>query len=348
MILRYLTGLYVLDDSAPSGVFLFDLRNVPVHETLENAELTVLVKSSHRSRPAACGQLTGSGTGGAGPSQDAPLNGKNEMQVSVYELIRNHTVLVDTIKVNCRSEAFSDFGWVTLDVSSSVRRWLLNSGKSGKIQLTSRRTRATSCELQLHSKSSSSSSSSSSSFSQFRDSDSDPLRQSPVLTVYTSDSAEAAAATATASGAGGGDSNHDDSNKGTILRRTKRRAGDGSNNNNNDTDRNGRRSSNSGRSHSRGGSARKHRHKTYRRRSLCQRHELYVDFESVGWNDWIVAPPGYKAYYCQGDCPFPLSDNLNATNHAIVQTLVHSANPGAAPKSCCVPTELSPISMLYL
>lgn len=94
---------------------------------------------------------------------------------------------------------------------------------------------------------------------------------------------------------------------------------------------------------------RKNRQKTNNRRpELCRRRELHIDFESVGWNDWIVAPTGYDAYYCSGECVYPLPDFLNATNHAIVQTLVHSVNPGAAPKSCCVPTELGPISMLYL
>ncbi|RXM93320.1 Bone morphogenetic protein 4 [Acipenser ruthenus] len=79
----------------------------------------------------------------------------------------------------------------------------------------------------------------------------------------------------------------------------------------------------------------------------CRRHELYVDFSDVGWNDWIVAPPGYQAYFCHGDCPFPLADHLNSTNHAIVQTLVNSVN-AEIPRACCVPTELSAISMLYL
>ncbi len=85
-----------------------------------------------------------------------------------------------------------------------------------------------------------------------------------------------------------------------------------------------------------------------RRKNECKRHELYVDFSDVGWDDWIVAPPGYQAYYCQGECIFPLPEYINATNHAIVQTLVHSVDPTAVPRPCCVPTELSPISMLYL
>lgn len=83
-------------------------------------------------------------------------------------------------------------------------------------------------------------------------------------------------------------------------------------------------------------------------RENCRRHPLYVDFVDVGWNDWIVAPPGYDAFYCHGDCPFPLADHLNSTNHAIVQTLVYSTKPTMVPKACCVPTLLSSISMLYL
>ncbi|XP_003495316.1 bone morphogenetic protein 2 isoform X1 [Cricetulus griseus] len=90
------------------------------------------------------------------------------------------------------------------------------------------------------------------------------------------------------------------------------------------------------------------KHKQRKRlKSSCRRHPLYVDFSDVGWNDWIVAPPGYHAFYCHGECPFPLADHLNSTNHAIVQTLVNSVN-SKIPKACCVPTELSAISMLYL
>lgn len=83
-------------------------------------------------------------------------------------------------------------------------------------------------------------------------------------------------------------------------------------------------------------------------REMCHRKPLYVDFSDVGWNDWIVAPPGYDAYYCYGECHFPLADHLNSTNHAVVQTLVHSYSPKTAPKACCVPTQLTSMSMLYL
>ncbi|KAJ8372614.1 hypothetical protein AAFF_G00280790 [Aldrovandia affinis] len=82
-------------------------------------------------------------------------------------------------------------------------------------------------------------------------------------------------------------------------------------------------------------------------RARCRRHPLYVDFDDVGWNKWIVAPSGYQAYFCLGECRFPLTDHMNSSSHAMVQTLVNSVN-SAVPRTCCVPTALSPIAMLYL
>ncbi|TKS71001.1 Bone morphogenetic protein 7 [Collichthys lucidus] len=79
----------------------------------------------------------------------------------------------------------------------------------------------------------------------------------------------------------------------------------------------------------------------------CQKHELYVSFRDLGWQDWIIAPEGYAAYYCEGECAFPLNSYMNATNHAIVQTLVHFINPETVPKPCCAPTQLHGISVLY-
>lgn len=87
--------------------------------------------------------------------------------------------------------------------------------------------------------------------------------------------------------------------------------------------------------------------KRKKRHRPCSRHNLYVSFADVGWNVWIVAPPGYNAFYCQGQCTFPLAEHLNATNHAIVQTLANSVEPLLVPRACCVPTQLSSISMLY-
>lgn len=47
-------------------------------------------------------------------------------------------------------------------------------------------------------------------------------------------------------------------------------------------------------------------------------HHFHLDPQ-----DWIIAPEGYAANYCDGECSFPLNAHMNATNHAIVQTLVN-------------------------
>ena len=96
------------------------------------------------------------------------------------------------------------------------------------------------------------------------------------------------------------------------------------------------------------GNTKKHRRKRSAKEPNCQRRPLYVNFSDVHWNDWIVAPEGYQAFYCKGNCPFPLPEHLNNTNHAIVQTLVHSVQGDAVPRACCVPTSLSTISILYM
>nr|AHH30785.1 glass bottom boat [Clogmia albipunctata] len=79
----------------------------------------------------------------------------------------------------------------------------------------------------------------------------------------------------------------------------------------------------------------------------CQIQQLYVSFKDLKWQDWIIAPDGYGAYFCSGECDFPLNSHMNATNHAIVQTLVHLLHPSKVPKPCCAPTKLSAISVLF-
>ncbi|XP_077992713.1 bone morphogenetic protein 2-like [Glandiceps talaboti] len=84
----------------------------------------------------------------------------------------------------------------------------------------------------------------------------------------------------------------------------------------------------------------------------CQLYEFYVDFQKVGWSDWIIAPNGYYANFCDGHCPFPLDPHFNATNHATVQAILHtrdfSHKGKRIPKPCCVPNEFESIHVLYL
>lgn len=81
--------------------------------------------------------------------------------------------------------------------------------------------------------------------------------------------------------------------------------------------------------------------------TICQRRELIIDFDTVGWGGWVIAPQAYNARYCLGQCPFPLSTHYNTTNHAVLLQLVHLLDAAQIPGPCCVPNELSPQSLLY-
>ncbi|KAK1133919.1 hypothetical protein K0M31_011704 [Melipona bicolor] len=77
----------------------------------------------------------------------------------------------------------------------------------------------------------------------------------------------------------------------------------------------------------------------------CKINSLYINFEDYQWQDWIIAPTRYNAYYCSGGCSFPLTGDV--TNHAIIQSVVHIKVSNKLPQPNCAPTKLSPISVLY-
>lgn len=79
----------------------------------------------------------------------------------------------------------------------------------------------------------------------------------------------------------------------------------------------------------------------------CSRRSLYVDFAKLDWLEWIVAPSGFDAFMCQGSCQREIQ-HYNATNHAVLQNLLHSKNSANVPPACCVPTQLSPIALLIV
>ena len=31
---------------------------------------------------------------------------------------------------------------------------------------------------------------------------------------------------------------------------------------------------------------------------------MYINFEEIGWKKWIIAPAGFEAYYCGGQCGY--------------------------------------------
>ncbi|KAL4635549.1 inhibin beta B chain-like [Arapaima gigas] len=84
--------------------------------------------------------------------------------------------------------------------------------------------------------------------------------------------------------------------------------------------------------------------------SLCCRQQFYIDFRLIGWNDWIIAPSGYFGNYCEGSCPAYMAGvpgSASSFHTAVVnQYRMRGMSPGSL-NSCCIPTKLSTMSMLY-
>ncbi|XP_062257808.1 inhibin beta B chain [Platichthys flesus] len=83
---------------------------------------------------------------------------------------------------------------------------------------------------------------------------------------------------------------------------------------------------------------------------LCCRQQFYIDFRLIGWNDWIIAPAGYYGNYCEGSCPAYMAGVPGSASsfHTTVvnQYRMRGMSPGSV-NSCCIPTKLSTMSMLY-
>ncbi|XP_028323577.1 inhibin beta B chain [Gouania willdenowi] len=84
--------------------------------------------------------------------------------------------------------------------------------------------------------------------------------------------------------------------------------------------------------------------------NLCCRQQFYIDFRLIGWNDWIIAPSGYFGNFCEGNCPAYMAGvpgSASSFHTAVVnQYRMRGMSPGSM-NSCCIPTKLSTMSMLY-
>ncbi|KAI6652113.1 BMPLb [Oopsacas minuta] len=79
----------------------------------------------------------------------------------------------------------------------------------------------------------------------------------------------------------------------------------------------------------------------------CQRYSNQINFDAIGWGDWVIFPPSFDAYYCHGNCHYPIPSHYNSTNHALIQSLIHIDNPHRAPPVCCSPTEYDDLFIVY-
>ncbi|XP_053323286.1 inhibin beta A chain [Spea bombifrons] len=85
--------------------------------------------------------------------------------------------------------------------------------------------------------------------------------------------------------------------------------------------------------------------------SNCCKKQFFVSFKDIGWSDWIIAPSGYHANYCEGDCPSHIAgtsgSSLSFHSTVINQYRMRGHSPFNSIKSCCVPSKLRAMSMLY-
>ena len=77
----------------------------------------------------------------------------------------------------------------------------------------------------------------------------------------------------------------------------------------------------------------------------CHLEKMYVHFHNIGYDKWIKAPGGYQAGKCVGRCD-PLFQS-DISRHSIIQYWMSIINPDRHKRPCCVPTKLSPISLIY-
>ncbi|KAJ7415744.1 Bone morphogenetic protein 3 [Willisornis vidua] len=96
------------------------------------------------------------------------------------------------------------------------------------------------------------------------------------------------------------------------------------------------------------GTLKKARRRQWNEPRYCARRYLKVDFADVGWSEWIISPKSFDAYYCSGECQFPILKALKPSNHATIQSIVRAVGvvPGI-PEPCCVPDKMSSLSILF-
>ncbi|XP_057297653.1 inhibin beta A chain-like [Hydractinia symbiolongicarpus] len=77
-------------------------------------------------------------------------------------------------------------------------------------------------------------------------------------------------------------------------------------------------------------------------KSACCRAEFVINFKDIGWDDWVVSPDKYNAYYCNGHCK-----NKYNYRHAGILQAATSQLKRKDVKVCCTPYKYSSLKLLY-
>ncbi|XP_060533048.1 inhibin beta chain [Cylas formicarius] len=79
----------------------------------------------------------------------------------------------------------------------------------------------------------------------------------------------------------------------------------------------------------------------------CCKQRFYVSFKALGWDDWVIAPQGYYANYCRGDCGHHRTPDTFVTYHTHVIEEVRKTQHLSGMTPCCAPLKFSSMSLIY-
>lgn len=293
----------------------FDITSIPETETVTGAELRIFAGAPD-TLPGSAGKTPQppSSSAAVGSKHSAPA-GSPGYRLEVHEIMRAASRDGETISrlLDTQAVSTSNSTWHSFDIRPAVLRWKRASSHNHGL------------EIRLVGKSSSPSPHNHIRLRRSaRLQEKEWAQQRPLLVTYTNDGSSPSSYSKSSS---------PKSKQMTRLKRNKRQTPEDERKNNK---RNRRKNK------------KKQRRKKKGNKNVCKRHGLYVDFNEVGWNDWIVAPSGFAAYYCHGDCMAPLPQFTKASAHAMLQARVYKVSPNTVPMVCCVPTTMTGISLLYM
>ncbi|KAM8716579.1 hypothetical protein ACLKA7_003457 [Drosophila subpalustris] len=80
----------------------------------------------------------------------------------------------------------------------------------------------------------------------------------------------------------------------------------------------------------------------------CCREKLYISFADIGWDNWILQPKGYDAYFCRGSCSSVASVAQAASHHSSLLKIL-STNGTRKPLDlvpCCTAKQYSSLQLV--
>ncbi|XP_037925991.1 growth/differentiation factor 8 [Hermetia illucens] len=85
----------------------------------------------------------------------------------------------------------------------------------------------------------------------------------------------------------------------------------------------------------------------------CCREKLFISFAEMGWDNWILQPRGYDAYFCRGTCSTLASVALTTSYYGSVLKKLIFARQGRGERTlelipCCSARKFSSLQLLYL